>query len=123
MQHRCTWATSRAHFDIMTLAAFCKNHGFREECEWRIMLLVDSMPGRTAPLHRLSNDAIVPYYELRFSREAITEIWVGPRNPMRTQEGAMRSFLAANGFVADDVRIEKSEVTYRGTNKGWEPLV
>ena len=67
-----------------------QNAGFREECEWRIVMLPEvaidddygpvEHHGVSERRFRVSVKSIVPYYVLKFPHTAITEIHLGPKN-------------------------------------------
>jgi len=110
--------------DIQILAGFCKNRGFREEAEYRILLrpALGSDPTTggavfdvgTSPLQfRLTDRGMVPYYTLRFSEGAISRIVLGPKNWARDNEDALRFSLKANSYDAENIEISRSEVTLR----------
>ncbi|MGW1682333.1 DUF2971 domain-containing protein [Saccharopolyspora sp. NPDC002376] len=60
---------------IMPILAKFKNPGFSEEREWRIMR---DPKGEDEIKLRPSNIALVPYYELPFTPDMVTDIRVGP---------------------------------------------
>lgn len=108
---------------VWTVAAICKNHGFHEECEHRILLMPmlreDETGGLpvpdlgTSPLQfRVTDREIIPYYTFSFPENAITDIWLGPKNYARNNVDALQSFLRANGYNVDNIKISLSEATY-----------
>jgi hypothetical protein len=111
---------------ITTHAAVCKNSGFKEEREWRMVFapeypkLKELSPeakyddAEPAPLSfRPAKGKLVPYYALPFKTEAIREICVGPKNYARDDHGFLKMFLAGNGFNTDTIEIVNSAATYR----------
>jgi hypothetical protein len=108
---------------IRNLAIGCKNPGFSEEKEWRIVYnqyLFDVVPwtalsGKVLStiLFRNNNSRIVPYFSLAFPTEAITEIRLGPKNFARNDRNSLRSLLIASGFKYRNVKIINSEASYR----------
>ena len=109
--------------NICTSAAYCKNHGFHEECEHRIVLFPLPLPkdkttgkvvtdeGHSSLQFRATDRGIIPYYTFPFPENAITEIWLGPKNYARKNVDALQLFLKAKGYDADKIKISLSEVT------------
>lgn len=114
-----------ARADIWALAAVCKNRGFREEREWRIVMspeiTIDEEYGPVADRgisekrFRVSANGIVPYFVLKFPETAITEVRLGPKNYAREPETreTLRELFRANGYDVGKIEIEPSEATYR----------
>jgi hypothetical protein len=114
-----------ARAEIWALAAECKNRGFREEREWRIVMspaiTIDDKYGPVADRgvsdkrFRVSANGIVPYCVLQFPETAITEVRLGPKNYAREQETreTLRELLRASGYDVSKIEIEPSEATYR----------
>jgi hypothetical protein len=115
-----------AYIRVWVVAAQCKNHGFHEECEYRILLmpmlhnadptgLALPDPG-TSPLQfRVTDRGIISYNTFPFSENAITDIWLGPKNYARKSEEARQSFLSflkTSSYNVGDIRISMSEATY-----------
>jgi len=109
---------------IWTIAAICKNPGFREEKECRIVMMPLTKPeegtgrmiadvGVSEIRFRLSGNCIIPYYVLEFPQKAVTEIRLGPKNYARDFKGPLLALLRKNGFAADKIKLVNSEVTYR----------
>ena len=111
---------------VWLMAAVCKNGGFREEREWRIVttpkVRLDETRtptvkgGVSERRFRVKAGWIVPYFVLRFPGTAITEVRLGPKNYAREPETEMRQtlreFLETNG-CSRGIRIKPSEATYR----------
>ena len=113
----------QARDDIQILGGYCKNQGFREEAEYRILLRpanrFDPTTGGavfdvgTSPLQiRLTGRGVVPYFALRFSEGAISRIVLGPKNWARENEDDLCLFLKANGYDAEKIEISRSQVTF-----------
>jgi hypothetical protein len=109
-----------AHNDVAILAAYCKNHGFHEEREWRIALLIEWSLELTEPPalskrpeFRVSDRGIIPYYTLPFQANAITDIRLGPKNYACENAEALRSFLRTNGYDVGSIKIAPAEATFR----------
>ena len=88
-----------ANFLLQSLMRF-KNPAFREEREWRLICL--SAPQLVR--FRVVGTRLVPYFELRFSLDAIRTIRLGPRYSSRDNR-VVRSFLSSVGL--DGVRSRK----------------
>ncbi len=108
-----------------------KNPSFKEEAEWRLIYL--SKPGNPKPdsdikdlqfsetKYRCSNEKIISYTELDFSRikrDFIKEIWIGPKAKVSKKDIA--ELLAASGYyegisynTREPIRIFQSNSSYR----------
>lgn len=122
------WALSEV-LKLSSRAAVCKNAGFKEEMEWRIVfnsfrLSEENEAGwKTVASHlehgpsqrffRPTNGRIAPFYTLTFSPEAITEIYLGPKNHARDDHDFLKMFLSENGYDVDHIKIINSAATYR----------
>src|SRR3972149_4226149 len=118
--------TLRAFAEIWTIAAICKNPAFCEEREYRIILMPKlRAQERIWPLvpdvgtseiqFRVIRGRIIPYYTFSFSREAITEIRLGPKNYAREspeQKFALKMLLMKNSYDPDRIKIINSGATY-----------
>jgi hypothetical protein len=118
-----------ASLHIANSAAICKNPGFVEEDEWRLVLFpsvtgwipggeVIKWPiffdlGPSEICFRVSGNRIIPFFKLAFSADAITEIYLGPKNYARESDYSLRMFLQNQGFDPEGVTIIRSEATYR----------
>jgi hypothetical protein len=105
-------------------AALCKHSGFREEKEYRVVMMPQGTPdtmldkaefdvGISPPSFRLSGSQIVPYYTFPFSADSITDIRFGPKNRARERKDVLRKFLQENGYDGDRITMTNSEATYR----------
>jgi hypothetical protein len=111
-----------AHALVWDLATVCKNHGFREEGEYRIVRMPQarrfSAPNSPVPidtfemLSRVSDGGIVTYFEFGFSTEDVAEIWLGPKNHGRESKYSVDVFLQTNGYDVDRIRIFEAEASY-----------
>jgi hypothetical protein len=117
-------AVVQSFADIWTAAAICKNHGFHEECEFRIVLMPllrkDHVTAAVVPdvgtsqlKFRASKRGIIPYYTLSFPGDAISEIRLGPKNYARGNVDALRSLLRTYDYDVDKTKIIPSEATYQ----------
>ena len=108
---------------IWTLAAICKNPGFREEKEFRLVGVVPHYPAdqdEGSPhganvlemRFRPTGARITPYFVLPFPESAIREIRLGPKNYARKDNAPLKAFLDANGYDSDRIEIVPSEATY-----------
>jgi hypothetical protein len=100
---------------LWNAAAICKNPGFHEEAEWRIVM----MPVSDKEVHGgisdmcfcVRKESIIPYFTLPIQENLISTIWLGPKNYARDNKKLLEMFLGANGYGA--VPIENSKATYR----------
>jgi hypothetical protein len=97
-----------------------KNPAFQEEAEWRlvhgplVMVPYDTTLDYGVGLgfhvkHRVTDNALVSYYELSFPKEAITTIYLGPQNKFSRYD--LDLFLGLNGFR--HVTVQHSQATYK----------
>lgn len=105
---------------LFNLSYFSKNHGFKEECEWRIsylpMLMFDkngeAIDGETSVLKDIKfyckDDRMVSYFEFPISNGSINEIVLGPKNNI--DRDTLNMFLVSNGFK--NVKISRSQIPY-----------
>ncbi|BAO93114.1 DUF2971 domain-containing protein [Caballeronia cordobensis] len=110
------------------LDAVTKDEAFEHEKEYRLFHVPPVLPlERTIAGERLresvldplrwraSRFGLAPFYEYKFNLDAISEIWVGPRNPDHPNVGAqhlIEMFLAHSGMT--DVEVKMSTSPYRG---------
>jgi len=101
-----------------------KSSDFKEESEWRIILVPFEMPDKKdgisfcgAPSkmkHRISAGRLIPYFTEGFGRNPegelpITDIMLGPKNAFN--ESDLRVFLVLHDSWP--TKISRSSVTYR----------
>lgn len=115
------------HARMLTIhGATCKNAGFEEEREWRLVFnpqypkLKELYPYKNyndvepSPLQfRPSNGMLVPYYAVPFEADAITEVYLGPKNHARDDHGFLKLFLEQNDYNVRRIKIINSAATYR----------
>ncbi|MCL4852241.1 MAG: DUF2971 domain-containing protein [Bryobacteraceae bacterium] len=78
-----------ANFLVQHLMRF-KNAAFREEREWRLICL----PRKDTVKFRVANSRVIPYFELRFSPDAISRVRLGPKYG-RADSRVVGNFLAS----------------------------
>ncbi len=112
-----TLSTERASIGIWTCAAVCKNPGFREENEWRIVWMPSLRKvgeyDASSIRFRVAGDRVLPYFAFRFRPEMIQEIYLGPKNYARENRKPLEMFLRGNQYDVDRIKIENSKATYR----------
>lgn len=107
----------------------CKQNGFFEEKEWRI--IVNSAPNKKVNLnksisiseahYRIRNDQLVSYLEMDFSKmkqQAIKEIWIGPKAKVNKHD--IMKLLLTYGYydtskpfsLDEPILIRKSTTSY-----------
>jgi hypothetical protein len=114
---------------ISEAASRCKNNGFSEEAEWRLVCEPipvfepeDETCWTRATVSRFveRRGAITPYIEIPLvdgesyqerGLEPIKEVWFGPKNKAEEQEYAASSMLQRHGFVR--VILQRSSLSYR----------
>jgi hypothetical protein len=110
-------------YEIRKIAMGCKNPGFMEEREWRIVyegFYSHIIPWKVVRCDfisdisfRNSGTRLVPYFTLPFPVDAIKEIRLGPKNFARENRESLRSLLFVNGYDYRHLNIINSEATYR----------
>jgi len=107
---------------LWKLASICKNPGFCEEKETRIVLMPDGTlaggevlgdKGISELAFRVSQNRLIPYFTFPFVPEAVVEVRLGPKNSERDSHYAVRMLLHKNGYNIDIIPIINSETTYR----------
>ena len=109
---------------------FIKHSSFEEEKEWRIV--ISSRPGAqqlkisknydfSEVRYRVSNEKLVSYIEMSFSKirkELIREIWIGPKSEVEIDD--IVNFLNTCGYYegvaynsVEPILIKKSDSSYR----------
>jgi hypothetical protein len=107
-----------AHSEIWTLAARCKNRGFSEEREHRLVVMPKANDFPPPPFDvsemcfRPSGQHLVPYFPISFKAEDIVGIRLGPRNHEKEVRHAIEMFLGKNGFDLRRIEIKNSAATY-----------
>lgn len=117
-EHADVHEVVRALLGIWSLSAACKNSGFREERELRVMIMLhhrdsQKVHGISKMHFRVAKGRIVPYFTLDFPEAAIKEIRLGPKNYARDDDFYLRKFLEENGYDCSHIKIVPSEATYR----------
>jgi hypothetical protein len=104
----------QAVVSAVELAMSFKDRGFREEQEWRLLA--------THPVsvrkYRAGRWGIVPYVEIPFEEECVSEIWLGPSLGHRHAQYTFREFLSREyGAFAGGSRIPvlRSVIPYRSS--------
>ncbi len=98
---------------LALLASSCKNPGFREEQEWRLVHSDNGMVELPRKFRANAKNQLVSYCDFAFGVDSVPEIRLGPKNSARGDHAMVESFLAANGYPADSIKIVNSEATYR----------
>ncbi len=107
-------------FSLFYLSYFSKNHGFKEECEWRISYLPmivfdekgevinDGICSIEDIKFYCKDDRMISYFELPIIDGSINEIVLGPKNNI--DRNTLNMFLVTNGFR--NVKISKSDIPF-----------
>jgi hypothetical protein len=105
-------------------ATLCKNPGFMEEDEYRLVLRPTLAPtatgSRTMALvgpsnldFRVGGTRLIPFYTFRFNPDDVVKILIGPANPERDSHYGIELFLRNKEYHIDPGNIINSKVTYR----------
>ncbi len=95
-----------------------KDAAFSEESEWRMNSIFintgkhTDAPPTPSPMYRSTKYGLAPYVELSIPANAIVEIVVGPKSPMRNKHWVLRQILEANG-ITNPVKLTNSSAAYR----------
>jgi hypothetical protein len=107
-----------AHSEVWTLATLCKNRGFREEAERRLVAMPSANDSPPPPIDvssicfRPRGQYLVPYFRIPFKPEDIVEIYLGPKNHEREVRDVIEMLLWKHGFDAGRIEIKNSDATY-----------
>lgn len=89
--------------------AFMKDHAFREEREWRVLII--NIADRTLKFRPDGTLGVIPYVDITFPVNAIREVIVGPGPHKELRKQAVEQLLADNKYT--DTTVRTSEVPYR----------
>jgi hypothetical protein len=99
-----------------TLVPRLKHRAFREEKEWRLMVLPMADRSQSVMEYRASAMGLVPYISLQLASETerlpVTRVYVGPTQEQDRGVLAARGFLAGLGYDPDIV--VSSDIPFRG---------
>jgi Protein of unknown function (DUF2971) len=114
------------YVQLLEPSMYCKNPAFSEEKEWRIVhepVFVD-IPGTKKTLqigpatrsgYRIRDDRLIRYldvqFDARFAEKTISELVLGPKNPMSDDDETLKQLLQERGY--GHVTVRKSRATYR----------
>jgi hypothetical protein len=109
-------SVARASIRIWADAARCKAPKYATENEWRIVWLprIREMGDyeASAVKSRVDGSRRVSYFALQFGRDAIKQVWLGPKNGERADHPVVERFLRQNGYSVGLDAIKDSEVTW-----------
>ena len=89
-----------------------KNPCFKEEKEWRLLKqFTEEINEDQEILFRKSSNGPIPYQEISFPRECLTEVIIGPGEHIDIREKAIRKIL--NYYEFWEVTIRISEIPFR----------
>lgn len=106
------WPTQAWHEfmnEILPLVATIKNPAFREEREWRMILLDWGLS--TKVRFRAGHLGLVPYRVVKFPPDAVHGVIVGPGTHPDLRSKAVRQLLERYGYK--DVNVRNSTVPFR----------
>ena len=96
-----------AAITISLLPFMWKNQAYEYEKEYRFV----TFPNPNSVKYRCKNGIAIPYTEVRFSKELIKSIIIGPSANKELVKNALRKFLNQNNM--SQVEIKQSQVPYR----------
>ncbi len=99
-----------AHYEVMwqigPMLAQIKHPAFREEREWRLVLVPE--PGEPNLKFRASRIGATPYVELPFPQSAIKEIFIAPGEHALVRKSGLAELLLAKGHYQVPIRASES---------------
>ncbi len=107
-----------AHSEVWSLATICKNHGFFEEQEYRLVAMpsANDVPPPAIDISemsfRVSGGDLIPYFPICFEAEDVTEIRLGPKNHVGEIRRSIEMFLWKHGYDVGRIEIKNSDATY-----------
>ncbi|WP_286068700.1 DUF2971 domain-containing protein [Bacillus sp. (in: firmicutes)] len=97
---------------LQLLASFFKDSCFRQEEEYRIVLIQNAENEQNYEC-RVSNGTFIPYIKMKFNKNNVKGITIGPKNKMDISEEGLKSFLKLNKFNVENIEINRSKIPYR----------
>ena len=95
---------ARAQTVVLPALAGIKHAAFSEEREWRVVVVTD----QHKPSFRTGSLGVIPYISLRYPKEAVVDVVVGPGSEQRLREQGVQL------LVGDDVTVRSSNAPFRG---------
>jgi hypothetical protein len=102
---------SRFHDELLGPSMTYKNPSFSEEKEWRVVHESRKADPPYQDGFRTRGSELLHYFKLPFVELPLREVVLGPRNPARTNQDALKTFL--DRFGPPDVEIRESNATLR----------
>lgn len=94
----------RAQTIVLPALAGIKHDAFREEREWRLVVVTD----QHKPSFRTGSLGVIPYITLSYPTDAITEVVIGPGSEQPLREQGVRL------LVGPEVVVRSSHAPFRG---------
>lgn len=107
--------TTQIRINIFLLSLFFKANCFKQEEEFRIVVVIAEDNNKQGQC-RLLNGVFIPFMKLPICNEKycpIKLITIGPKNNLDIAKDGLKYFLKSNDFNLDEVEIRKSEIPYR----------
>lgn len=107
---------------IYGLSGACKNPNFEEEKEIRLLVMEPRNPnifyenytqGISEKCCRNKGGRCISYFKLDFPEDAITSIYLGPKNNAKHDDLELKIFLLENGYDLNRIEIMTSDIPYR----------
>lgn len=92
---------------------FFKDECFSQEQEFRVALLYLNNSDSKIYDCRISNGTFIPYVKIKFNRESVEGITIGPKNNMDINKEGLNKFLQKHEYDLTKVNISKSKIPYR----------
>lgn len=106
---------------LSKISCICKNQGFRDEKEWRILYSPISFSSNPIleynkcivgkSIRKNKNNEDVPYFIYKFPVDVISDIIIGPKNNYTVEQ--VKEILKNLNIIPEDINIKKSKITYR----------
>ena len=99
---------------IATCAAFFKNPAFKNEEEYRLVLIRKKDEEPLDVEFRARNGVIIPYTTVEFEqRLPISHITIGPKNNIDIAKSGIEHYLKSKGYELNQITISKSVAALR----------
>lgn len=96
---------------ILNYAFFFKNYHFKNEEEYRVVFLVNKEYTNELVKYRVREGTIIPYIELKYKKENVSEICISPQNQNDLSQKSIEFFLNGKGY--GNVNVFKSDIPFR----------
>jgi len=106
---------------IYGLSGACKNPHFAEEKEIRLLIMEprnasafhkNCTRGVSERFYRNRGDQRISCFSLAFCEDAVTSVYLGPKNDAKRDDLELKRFLLQNGYDPNRIEIVRSDIPY-----------